>query len=102
VRQGYKVKHNLLEVVFIAGITFNEDKNITRTGHAVENFAVVRRIALNITKNYDIYHIAKNGRQTAEKFSVKSKLKKCEYDHDFLLDLLLSSVNLNPQLIFHA
>jgi len=69
-------------------VTFNEDKNTTRTGNAVENFAVVRRIVLNLAKKYDLFYIAKSGRVTTEKYSVRAKLKKCEYDHDFLFELL--------------
>jgi len=71
-------------------VTFNEDKNTTRTGNAVENFAVVRRIALNLAKNYNLFHITKDGRVTNEKYSVRAKLKKCQYDHDFLHQILIS------------
>jgi predicted transposase YbfD/YdcC len=74
-------------------VTFNEDKNTNRTGHAVENFAVVRRIALNLAKNYELFHVTKDGRVTNEKFSVRAKLKKCEYDQDFLHQLLISSIS---------
>jgi predicted transposase YbfD/YdcC len=74
-------------------VTFNEDKNTNRTGNTVENFAVVRRIALNLAKNYDLFHVTKDGRVTNEKYSVRAKLKKCEYDQDFLHQLLLSSIS---------
>jgi predicted transposase YbfD/YdcC len=74
-------------------VTFNEDKNTNRTGHAPENFAVVRRIALNLAKNYDLFHLTKDGRVTNEKFSVRAKLKKCEYDQDFLHQLLISCLS---------
>jgi predicted transposase YbfD/YdcC len=73
-------------------VTFNEDKNTTRTGNAVENFSVVRRIVLNLAKNYDLFHVTKDGRVTTEKYSVRAKLKKCEYDYDFLFNLLLESI----------
>jgi len=73
-------------------VTFNEDRNITRSGNAVENFAVVRRIALNLAKNYEPVLLTKKGLPAKEKMSLRAKLKKCEYDHDFLYDLLLSSI----------
>jgi predicted transposase YbfD/YdcC len=73
-------------------VTFNEDKNTNRTGHAVENFAVVRRIVLNLAKNYDLRYVTKDGRVTNEKFSVRFKLNKCAYDRDFLFDLLKSAI----------
>jgi len=74
-------------------VTFNEDKNINRSGHAVENLAVVRRIVLNLAKNYDSFYTTQKGLQTTEKVSLRAKLKRCSYDHDFLSDLLLSCLS---------
>ena len=69
-------------------VTFNEDKCIKRTGNSVENFAVVRRIVLNLVKNYDPVLYTKKGDVAKEKMSLRAKLKKCEYDYDFLYDVL--------------
>lgn len=57
---------------------FHEDLNRTRKDNSAENFAVIRHIALNILKNYPI------------KMSLARKRRKCEYDADFMADVLLS------------
>ena len=71
-------------------VTFNEDKNTNRSGNIVQNLAVIRRIALNLAKNFDFFYSTQKGTLTSEKMSVRAKLKKCSYDFDFLSDLLLS------------
>jgi predicted transposase YbfD/YdcC len=73
-------------------VTFNEDKNTVRTANGAENFAIVRRIVLNLAKNYNPILYTKKGAPTNEKMSLRSKLKKCEYDYDFLFSLLFSSL----------
>jgi len=67
-------------------VTFNEDRLTHRVDNAPENFSVVRRIVLNLAKNYDPDPASK------EKISVRAKLKKCEYDPAFLSDLLASAL----------
>lgn len=71
-------------------VTFNEDHINVRTGNAIENFAVIRRIVLNLAKNYNHILYTKKGLPAKEKMSTRAKLKKCEYDYDFLSDLLAS------------
>ena len=63
-------------------VTFNEDANRTRKDNSTENFAVVRHIALNVLKNFP----------TAQKMSLARKRRKCQYDADFMADVLISTV----------
>jgi len=70
-------------------VTFREDASTISVNHAAENFAVVRRIALNLTKHYDT--------GAKEKMSVRAKLKKCEYDADFMSDVLLTCLLDQPK-----
>jgi predicted transposase YbfD/YdcC len=65
-------------------VSFNEDKSTIRTCNTIENFSVVRRIALNILTPYQ-------PPAAKEKMSVKVKRKKCEYDCEFMADVLLSA-----------
>jgi len=60
-------------------VVFHEDLNRTRKDNSAENFAVIRHIALNILKNYPA------------KMSLRRKRFKCEYDADFMADVLLSA-----------
>ena len=60
-------------------VVFHEDLNRTRKDNSAENFAVIRHIALNILKNYPA------------KMSLTRKRRKCEYDADFMADVLLSA-----------
>ena len=64
-------------------VTFNEDTNRTRKDNSAENFAVVRHIALNVLKTFP----------TPKKMSLARKRRKCQYDADFMADVLLASVN---------
>lgn len=63
-------------------VTFNEDKNRTRKDNSAENFAVVRHIALNVLKNFE----------TPQKMSLARKRRKCQYDADFMADVLIACV----------
>ena len=58
---------------------FHEDLNRTRKDNSAENFSVIRHIALNILKNYPV------------NMSLARKRRKCQYDADFMLDVLLSA-----------
>jgi predicted transposase YbfD/YdcC len=60
-------------------VVFHEDLNRTRKDNSAENFAVIRHIALNILKNFPA------------KMSLRRKRFKCEYDADFMADVLLSA-----------
>ena len=58
-------------------VVFHEDNCQVRAANAVENFAVIRHIALNVLKNYPV------------KMSLARKRRKCQYDADFMADVLL-------------
>jgi len=60
-------------------VVFHEDLNRTRKDHSAENFSVIRHIALNILKTFPA------------KMSLARKRRKCEYDADFMADVLLSA-----------
>ena len=64
-------------------VVFHEDACRTRKDNSAENFSVIRRIALNILKNFPA------------NMSLARKRRKCEYDPDFMAQVLL----FNP---FHA
>ena len=57
---------------------FHEDLSRTRKDNSAENFAVIRHIALNILKNFPA------------KMSLARKRRRCQYDADFMADVLLS------------
>ena len=59
-------------------VVFDEDHIRMRKDNSAENMAVVRHIVLNVLKNYP----------TTKRMSLSRKRQKCEYDHDFLADVL--------------
>ena len=61
-------------------VTFHEDACRTRKDNSAENFSVIRKIALNILKAFPV------------KMSLARKRRKCEYDADFMADVLLSAL----------
>jgi len=60
-------------------VVFHEDDCQIRNANVAENFAVIRHIAANILKNYPV------------KMSLARKRRKCQYDADFMADVLLSA-----------
>ncbi len=60
-------------------VSFREDDCRIRTGHAPENFAVLRHIALNLLKN-----------DTRCQRGIKTKRLKAGWDNDYLKSLLFS------------
>ena len=60
-------------------VVFHEDACRTRKDNSAENFSVIRKIALNVLKNFPA------------KMSLARKRRKCEYDADFMADVLLSA-----------
>ncbi|MBQ7545800.1 MAG: ISAs1 family transposase, partial [Clostridia bacterium] len=64
-------------------VVFDEDHIRMRKDNSAENMAVVRHIVLNVLKNYP----------TSKKISLSRKRQKCEYDHDFLADVLSFAAN---------
>lgn len=65
------------KVHWVLDIAFREDDSRIRKGHADENFAIARHIALNKLKNE---HSCKRG--------VKAKRKKAGWDEEYLLKVL--------------
>jgi len=62
---------------WILDVQFNEDQSRARTGHAAENLATLRRLALNLLK-----------RDTTRKRGIKGKQKNAGWSHPYLLHLL--------------
>jgi predicted transposase YbfD/YdcC len=60
-------------------VVFHEDACRTRKDNSAENFSVIRKIALNILKNFPV------------NMSLRRKRFKCEYDSDFMAQVLLSA-----------
>lgn len=61
-------------------VVFHEDACRTRKDNSAENFSVIRKVAVNILKNFPV------------KMSLARKRRKCEYDADFMADVLLSAL----------
>lgn len=61
-------------------VVFHEDACRTRKDNSAENFSVIRKIALNILKNFPV------------KMSLARKRRKCEYDAEFMANVLLSAL----------
>lgn len=61
-------------------VTFNEDRCRSRKGFSAQNFAVIRKVVLNILKNYP----------TEKPTSLNAKRLRCQFNFDFLADILLS------------
>jgi predicted transposase YbfD/YdcC len=62
-------------------VIFGEDGNCTCKDNSAENFVVVCHIALIVLKKF-----------VAPKMSLVRKRRKCQYDADFMADVLLSSI----------
>jgi len=65
------------KVHWILDVAFSEDDSRVRKGHADENFAIARHVALNKLKN-----------ETSCKRGVKAKRKKAGWDNEYLLKVL--------------
>ena len=65
------------KVHWVLDIAFREDDSRVRKGHADENFAILRHIALNKLKN-----------ETSCKRGIKTKRKKAGWNDDYLLKVL--------------
>jgi predicted transposase YbfD/YdcC len=62
---------------WVLDMAFDEDHSRIRRGHAAENFAILRHIALNLLKNP----------RTGKK-GIKTKRKRCGWDHEYLLNAI--------------
>jgi predicted transposase YbfD/YdcC len=65
------------KVHWLLDVCFNEDQSRARAGHAAENLATLRRLALNLLK-----------REKTKKRSIKGKMLNASWDHAYLLRLL--------------
>ena len=74
VREHWGVEN---EVHWQLDVSFNEDQSRARTGHAAENLALLRRLALNLLK-----------RETTKKRGIRGKQKIAGWDNRYLLRLL--------------
>jgi predicted transposase YbfD/YdcC len=72
-RSHWQIENNLH---WVLDVIFHEDDSRLRVGHGAENFAVLRRLALNLLK----LHPAQ--------MSLKRKRYKAALDDSFLLELL--------------
>jgi len=64
---------------WVLDVSFNEDQCRVRLGHAAENLAVVRHIAINLLK------------QESSKLSIRAKRLKAGWDHKFLCKVLTAN-----------
>ena len=78
VRGYWSVENSLY---YCLDVTFGEDASCARKGNSAENFAVVCHIALNVLKKF-----------VTPRMSLARKHRKCQYDADFMADVLLSAI----------
>ena len=64
-------------VHWVLDVAFGEDDSRVRTGHAAENFSVLRRMALNMLKH-----------ETTSQGGVAARRKRAGWDEDYLLKVL--------------
>ena len=62
---------------WVLDVQFGEDQSRARSGHAAENLATLRRLALNLLK-----------RDTTKQRGIRGKQKNAGWDHRYLLHLL--------------
>lgn len=74
VRSHWGVENSLH---WVLDVQFGEDQSRARTGHAAENLATLRRLALNLLK-----------RDTTKKRGIRGKQKNAGWNHRYLLHLL--------------
>ena len=62
---------------WVLDVAFREDDSRIRRDNGAQNLAVIRHVALNIARQ-----------DKTTKLGIKSRLKKCNYDNDYLASLL--------------
>jgi len=67
---------------WVLDVCFREDQSRAREGHAAENLATLRRLALNLLK-----------REKTKKRGIRGKMLNAGWDHPYLLRLL----GINPK-----
>jgi hypothetical protein len=81
VRQHWDIEINLH---WTLDVCFREDLNRVRIGHAAENLATVRRIALNLLKQEKTH---KNG--------ISCRRKTAGWNNQYLMKVLKADLNIN-------
>jgi predicted transposase YbfD/YdcC len=82
IRSHWKIEnqeHHVLDT------TMHEDDCRIRKGHGPENFARLRRIALNQLRKVKLMR-----KEKEKKLSLRLKRKRCGWDHNFLLSAILA------------
>ena len=83
VRKHWEIEINLH---WSLDVSFSEDLNRVRIGHAAENLAIVRRIALNLLKQEKTH---KNG--------ISCRRKTAGWNHQYLLKVLRADLNVKKE-----
>lgn len=70
---------------WVLDMTFAEDYSRVRAGHAAKNLAVIRHTAVNLLRT-----APEPPSKRSKKTSLALRRKRCGWDHDYLLDVLLT------------
>ena len=82
VRGHWSVENNLH---WVLDVTFNEDRGRIRQGHAAQNLALLRKLALTLFKN-----------EKTLKTSIAQKKKVAGWDHAYALRVMTAGLPENP------
>jgi predicted transposase YbfD/YdcC len=76
IRSHWEIENRLHWVLDVA---FREDDSRIRRDNGAQNLAVIRHVALNLARQ-----------DKTTKLGIKNRLKKCNYDNDYLASLLFN------------